>query len=379
MDWPLWVWRLFLTVSHNDMDSGCNSTVGDTTMTDTKIQIKNLYKVFGNNPDKVMSLVRQGMSKQELLDEHQHVLGLSDINIDIPAKRIQVIMGLSGSGKSTLIRHINRLIEPTDGHVIVDGDDVMQMSPEDLRQFRRFKASMVFQKFALLPHRTVAQNVAYGLTIQGVDEAEAVERSQRWLERVGLGGFEKHFPAQLSGGMQQRVGLARALATDAEILLMDEAFSALDPLIRSEMQNILLDLQSELHKTIIFITHDLDEALKIGDRIAILRDGSMVQDSDPQEIIMNPADDYVSDFIKDINRARVIQAKSIMTHTKTKSSGPVVQENMVLEDILQIMSDDPSKPVTIENSKGNITGKIEMANLIEGMKRPKSQGTNITG
>ena len=179
--------------------------------------------------------------------------------------------------------------------------------------------------------------------------------------------------------MQQRVGLARALATDAEILLMDEAFSALDPLIRSEMQNILLDLQNELHKTIIFITHDLDEALKIGDRIAILRDGSMVQDSDPQEIIMNPADDYVSDFIKDINRARVIQAKSIMTHTKTKSTGPVVKENMVLEDILQIMSDDPSKPVTIENSKGNVTGKIEMANLIEGMKRPKSQGTNITG
>ena len=179
--------------------------------------------------------------------------------------------------------------------------------------------------------------------------------------------------------MQQRVGLARALATDAEILLMDEAFSALDPLIRSEMQNILLDLQNELQKTIIFITHDLDEALKIGDRIAILRDGSLVQDSDPQEIIMNPADDYVSDFIKDINRARVIQAKSIMTPTKNKSSGPEVQENMVLEDILQIMSHDPSKPVTIKNSKGNITGKIEIANLIEGMKRPKSQGTNITG
>ncbi|MEK9710419.1 MAG: ATP-binding cassette domain-containing protein, partial [Alphaproteobacteria bacterium] len=212
-------------------------------MADAKIRIKSLYKIFGNKPDQVMPLVRQGVSKQELLDEHKHVLGLSDINIDIPAKRIHVIMGLSGSGKSTLIRHINRLIEPTDGQVIVDGDDVMEMSSDQLMQFRRFKASMVFQKFALLPHRTVAQNAAYGLTIQGVDEREAVERSQRWLERVGLGGFEKHFPAQLSGGMQQRVGLARALATDAEILLMDEAFSALDPLIRNDMQGILLDLQ----------------------------------------------------------------------------------------------------------------------------------------
>ena len=209
-------------------------------MVETKIKIKNLYKIFGNKPDSAMPLVRKGLSKQELLDEHKHVLGLSNINIDIPAKRVHVIMGLSGSGKSTLIRHIKRLIEPTEGKVIVDGDDVMEMSPDQLMQFRRYKASMVFQKFALLPHRTVAQNAAYGLTIQGVDEGEAVERSQRWLERVGLGGFEKHFPAQLSGGMQQRVGLARALATDAEVLLMDEAFSALDPLIRNDMQGICL-------------------------------------------------------------------------------------------------------------------------------------------
>jgi glycine betaine/proline transport system ATP-binding protein len=215
--------------------------------------------------------------------------------------------------------------------------------------------------------------------MRNISQDERDKISMEKIEAVGLNGFENQYPNQLSGGMQQRVGLARALATDAEILLMDEAFSALDPLIRSEMQNILLDLQNELHKTIIFITHDLDEALKIGDRIAILRDGSMVQDSDPQKIIMEPADDYVSDFIKDINRARVIQAKSIMTPTNSKSTGPVVQENMVLEDILQIMSESPSKPVTIEDTKGKITGKIEMANLIEGMKRPKSQGTNITG
>ena len=288
-------------------------------------------------------------------------------------------MGLSGSGKSTLIRHLNRLIEPTSGEIIVNGINILKLNTNELVQFRQNNMSMVFQKFALFPHKTVLQNVGYGLAVQRIPKGEWEEKSSRWINRVGLEGYETYYPGQLSGGMQQRVGLARALATDAEILLMDEAFSALDPLIRSEMQNILLDLQNELQKTIIFITHDLDEALKIGDRIAILRDGSMVQDSNPQEIIMNPADDYVSDFIKDINRARVIQAKSIMTPTKNKSSGPEVEENMVLEDILQIMSHDPSKPVTIKNSKGDITGKIEIANLIEGMKRPKSQGTNITG
>ena len=304
---------------------------------------------------------------------------LKNINLEIGKGERVVICGPSGSGKSTLIRHLNRLIEPTSGEILVNDTDILKLNAKELVQFRQNNMSMVFQKFALFPHKTVLQNVGYGLAVQNIPKDEWEEKATKWINRVGLEGYETYYPGQLSGGMQQRVGLARALATDAEILLMDEAFSALDPLIRSEMQNILLDLQSELHKTIIFITHDLDEALKIGDRIAILRDGSMVQDSDPQEIIMNPADDYVSDFIKDINRARVIQAKSIMTHTKTKSSGPVVQENMVLEDILQIMSDDPSKPVTIENSKGNVTGKIEMANLIEGMKRPKSQGTNITG
>ncbi len=343
-------------------------------MTDTKIQIKNLYKVFGNNPDNVMSLVRQGMSKQELLDEHQHVLGLSDINIDIPAKRIQVIMGLSGSGKSTLIRHINRLIEPTDGHVIVDGDDVMQMSSEDLRQFRRFKASMVFQKFALLPHRTVAQNVAYGLTIQGVDEAEAVERSQRWLERVGLGGFEKHFPAQLSGGMQQRVGLARALATDAEILLMDEAFSALDPLIRNDMQGILLDLQQELHKTIVFITHDLDEALRIGDQISILRDGAVIQDGDPQEIIMQPADDYIADFIKDINRGRVIRVSTLMTKA-SRAAGPKFESTALLEDVLTTLNQSKTDSGAVVDGKGKVVGKITMKDAIQAMARPQRAET----
>jgi glycine betaine/proline transport system ATP-binding protein len=346
---------------------------------DTLIKINQLYKIFGDGQENALELVKNGIGKEELLEKSNCVLGLNNINLNIKKAKIQVVMGLSGSGKSTLIRHLNRLIEPTSGEILVNDTDILKLNTKELVQFRQNNMSMVFQKFALFPHKTVLQNVGYGLAVQKIPKDEWEEKATKWINRVGLEGYETYYPGQLSGGMQQRVGLARALATDAEILLMDEAFSALDPLIRSEMQNILLDLQSELHKTIIFITHDLDEALKIGDRIAILRDGSMVQDSDPQEIIMNPADDYVSDFIKDINRARVIQAKSIMTHTKTKSSGPVVQENMVLEDILQIMSDDPSKPVTIENSKGNITGKIEMANLIEGMKRPKSQGTNITG
>ena len=346
---------------------------------DTLIKINQLYKIFGDGQENALELVKNGIGKEELLEKSNCVLGLNNINLNIKKAKIQVVMGLSGSGKSTLIRHLNRLIEPTSGEIIVNGTDILKLNTKELVQFRQNNMSMVFQKFALFPHKTVLQNVGYGLAVQNITKDEWEEKSTRWINRVGLEGYETYYPEQLSGGMQQRVGLARALATDAEILLMDEAFSALDPLIRSEMQNILLDLQNELQKTIIFITHDLDEALKIGDRIAILRDGSMVQDSNPQEIIMNPADDYVSDFIKDINRARVIQAKSIMTPTKNKSSGPEVQENMVLEDILQIMSHNPSKPVTIKNSKGNITGKIEIGNLIEGMKRPKSQGTNITG
>jgi len=324
---------------------------------DTLIKINQLYKIFGDGQEDALELVKNGIGKEELLDKSNCVLGLNNINLNIKKAKIQVVMGLSGSGKSTLIRHLNRLIEPTSGEILVNDTDILKLNAKELVQFRQNNMSMVFQKFALFPHKTIIQNVGYGLAVQNIPKDEWIEKATKWINRVGLEGYETYYPGQLSGGMQQRVGLARALATDAEILLMDEAFSALDPLIRSEMQNILLDLQSELHKTIIFITHDLDEALKIGDRIAILRDGSMVQDSDPQEIIMNPADDYVSDFIKDINRARVIQAKSIMTHTKTKSSGPVVQENMVLEDILQIMSDDPSKPVTIENSKGNVTEK----------------------
>lgn len=340
-----------------------------------KIKISNLYKVFGSNPAAAMKHVLNGASKQDLLDEHGHVLGLRDINIDIPEKRIQVIMGLSGSGKSTLIRHINRLIEPTEGKMIVDGEDVLAMSPDDLRQFRRNKLSMVFQKFALLPHRTVAQNAAYGLTIQGISEGEATERAQRWIDRVGLGGFENHYPAQLSGGMQQRVGLARALATDAPILLMDEAFSALDPLIRTDMQDILLDLQDELHKTIVFITHDLDEALRIGDQISILRDGEVIQQGDPQDIIIRPEDDYISDFIKDINRGRVIEVRSIMSKA-SRATGPKMTANTALEDALQSLAAAGTDTGSVVDEDGKTIGKIELNAAISAMARPeRDKGT----
>ena len=220
----------------------------------------------------------------------------------------------------------------------------------------------------------MAQNAAYGLTIQGVDEGEAVERSQRWLERVGLGGFEKHFPAQLSGGMQQRVGLARALATDAEILLMDEAFSALDPLIRNDMQGILLDLQKELHKTIVFITHDLDEALRIGDQISILRDGAVIQDGNPQDIIMRPADDYISDFIKDINRGRVIKVSTLMTSAK-RAAGPKFETNALLEDVLTTLNQSKTDTGAVIDGKGKVIGKITMKDAIMAMARPQRSQT----
>ncbi|MCE2517981.1 MAG: glycine betaine/L-proline ABC transporter ATP-binding protein [Alphaproteobacteria bacterium] len=343
-------------------------------MSDIKVSIKNLYKIFGADPKPMVAKVEGGMSKAELLEKHGHVLGLKDVNIDIKAREIQVIMGLSGSGKSTLIRHINRLIEPTAGEIVVDGQNVLDMSEDELLEFRRFRASMVFQKFGLLPHRTVAQNAAYGLTIQGSDKNEALERSQRWIDRVGLSGFENHYPAQLSGGMQQRVGLARALATDAEILLMDEAFSALDPLIRTDMQDVLLGLQEELHKTIIFITHDLDEALRIGDNIVILRDGAVIQKGSPQDIVLNPADDYVSDFIKDINRARVLEVGSVMD-TKAIKTGIKIDVETPIEEAMQLMLEKDKKPARVVKDD-KVVGSVTIDAMIKAIARPKHGSGN---
>ena len=284
-------------------------------MISAKIQIKNLYKIFGPDPFPLIEKIKSGVNKDELLEKHQHVLGLNNINLDIADHSLQVIMGLSGSGKSTLIRHINRLIEPTSGEMIVDGQDVLTLKQNELLEFRKNKTAMVFQKFALLPHKTVLQNVSFGLFIKKVNQEEAEKKSMHWIERVGLLGYEHRYPQQLSGGMQQRVGLARALANDPDILLMDEAFSALDPLIRKDMQDILLELQFELKKTVVFITHDLDEALKLGDKIAILKDGSMDQEGKAVDILLNPKTDYVKKFVEDVNRSRVLKAKNIMQNS----------------------------------------------------------------
>ncbi len=276
------------------------------------IRIEGLYKVFGPDPTSVIPQIREGCSKDEILADSGHAVGLKEIDLCIEKGKIFVIMGLSGSGKSTLIRHFNRLIDPTAGRIIIDGVDVMGLSIKELEKFRRNKVSMVFQRFGLMPHRTVIENVAYGLKVQGIAKEARRKKAQQWLEAVGLSGYENQYPAQLSGGQQQRVGLARALCTDADILLMDEAFSALDPLIRSEMQDQLIELQAKLQKTIIFITHDLDEALRLGDRIAILKDGELVQEGAPEEILLNPADDYVEAFVRDVNRARALTVATVM-------------------------------------------------------------------
>ena len=278
----------------------------------SKIEINNVYKIFGSNPKSILPMVKDGASKEEILDKTGHTVGLDNVTLKIEEGEIFVCMGLSGSGKSTLIRHLNRLIDPTDGEIIVEGTNVMSLNKQQLIEFRRHKMSMVFQRFGLFPHRTVIDNVGYGLEMQGVAEAERKKTAMEKIEAVGLSGFENQYPAQLSGGMQQRVGLARALANDTDIMLMDEAFSALDPLIRSDMQKQLIDLQSELKKTIVFITHDLDESLRLGDHIGILNHGKLVQVGTPVDIIMNPADDYVKAFVKDVNRTKVIKAKTIM-------------------------------------------------------------------
>lgn len=295
-------------------------------MTDTLIHIEGLYKVFGPRPESVMPLVRQGKTKDDILAETGHTVGLKDINLTIDKGEIFVIMGLSGSGKSTLIRHFNRLIDPTEGVIQVESTDVMKLPEKELQDFRRHKMSMVFQRFGLLPHHTVLDNVSYGLSIQGVAKKERQQRAREWLDTVGLAGYEAQYPSQLSGGQQQRVGLARALCTDAEVLLMDEAFSALDPLIRSEMQDQLIELQEKLHKTIIFITHDLDEALRLGDRIAILKDGEVVQQGRPDEILLHPANDYVEAFVKDVNRARALTVDTVMKPPACRITADTIAE-----------------------------------------------------
>ena len=278
----------------------------------SNIQIKDVTKVFGDYNDQVKSLLKENKSKDEILKETGSTVAVKNANFTIEDGEVFVVMGLSGSGKSTLIRLINRLIDPTDGDILINSNNISSLNKEDLRNFRRDNLSMVFQSFALFPFKTVVENVAFGLEVKDVPKKERLTKAEESLKLVGLDGYKDQYPNQLSGGMQQRVGLARALANDTDILLMDEAFSALDPLIRKEMQNELLQLQQDMKKTIVFITHDLDEALHIGDRIALVKDGAIAQVGTPEEIVINPGNDYVKDFVKDIDRSKVLKVKHIM-------------------------------------------------------------------
>jgi len=281
-----------------------------------KIAIKNLYKVFGSDPQKGLELLNQGKNKEEIHEQTGLTVGVLDASFEVNKGEVFVVMGLSGSGKSTLVRMLNRLIEPTSGEVLIDGEDILKMSKTELVRFRRSKTSMVFQSFALMPHKTVLDNAAFGLEVDGMDKKDREARAKDALKQVGLEGWEKAYPNELSGGMQQRVGLARGLAVDPDILLMDEAFSALDPLIRTEMQDELLKLQDRNERTIIFISHDLDEALRIGDRIAIMEGGRVVQVGTPEEILQNPADDYVRAFFRGVDPTGVISAGDIVRDTQ---------------------------------------------------------------
>ena len=335
-------------------------------MVEPMVSMRGLYKIFGARGKDVLHHVQGGMGKEELLARHGHVLGLNNINVDMQAGEITVVMGLSGSGKSTLIRHLNRLIEPTVGEIIVQGEDVMGLSENGLRKARQEKMSMVFQKFALLPHKTILKNAGMPLSVRGKDEATCDKEATKWLDRVGLSGYENHYPAQLSGGMQQRVGIARALTANTDIMLMDEAFSALDPLIRTDMQNLLLELQKELHKTIIFITHDLDEALKLADHLVILKDGAVVQQGEPQGILLNPCDPYIEDFVSDINRARVLRVRSVMSPVSDGDIMGEVDADKSLEDLITL-SDGDTNHIYRVTDKGEIVGQIDMKGLVRAL------------
>ncbi len=331
------------------------------------IRIEHVYKIFGHNPAPALELVKSGLNKEDVLAQTDHTVGLDDISLDIKSGKIFVVMGLSGSGKSTLIRHINRLIDPTEGSIYIEDLDILSLTKPQLQTFRREKVSMVFQRFGLMPHKSVLDNVGFGLLTRGVKTQERHRIANECIEKVGLTGFGHQYPSQLSGGMQQRVGLARALATDPSILLMDEAFSALDPLIRSDMQAQLLALQKKLKKTIVFITHDLDEALRLGDSIAILNGGRLAQVGRPEDIVLKPADDYVSSFVVDVSKARVLRARHAMISIKT---APVPEDvthsfnrETFLDSIIPIMLKTGNKPVAVTDNKDQVVGHITQETL----------------
>lgn len=327
------------------------------------IEVKDLTKVFGKNNKQAIKLLEQGQSKEAILKETGCTVGVNRASFSVEAGEIFVIMGLSGSGKSTLVRLINRLIEPTMGSILIDGEDLAKMDKASLRNVRREKLSMVFQQFALFPHRTILQNAEYGLEIQNVPKLERTKRATEALELVGLGNYIHQKPSQLSGGMQQRVGLARALANDPKVLLMDEAFSALDPLIRKDMQDQLLDLQATMQKTILFITHDLDEALRLGDRIAIMKDGVIVQIGTPEEILVNPVNTYVERFVEDVDRSKVLTAQNIMKRPEAifiEKHGPRVA--------LERMRESGISSIFVIDNKRNLIGYVTADDALNAVK-----------
>ncbi|AJY76729.1 quaternary amine ABC transporter ATP-binding protein [Paenibacillus beijingensis] len=328
----------------------------------TIIEVKQLTKVFGHDPKRAIPLLNQGMSKENIFKDMKLTVGVNKADFTIEQGEIFVIMGLSGSGKSTLVRLLNRLIEPTAGQVLFKGKDVLKMNQEQLRQFRRKNIGMVFQKFALFPHRTVLENAAYGLEVQGMGKKERTEMAMNALKLVGLDGWENSRPDQLSGGMQQRVGIARGLANDPDILLMDEAFSALDPLIRKDMQSELLEMQSTMKKTIVFITHDLDEALRIGDRIALMKDGAIVQIGTPEEILIQPANKYVERFVEDVDLSKVLTAAHIMRkpETITPERGPRVA--------LSLMRASGVSSLYVTNKEKKLLGVVTAEGASEAIK-----------
>jgi glycine betaine/proline transport system ATP-binding protein len=337
--------------------------------TDASVACRGLWKVYGANGKKIVGSADADLPRAELLAKTGCVVAVRDVSFEVAPGEVFVVMGLSGSGKSTLVRMINRLHDPTAGQILIDGEDLLALPSDRLREVRRRKISMVFQHFGLLPHRRIVDNVGYGLEVQGIDKAERAERSRRVLEVVGLDGWGEHYPEELSGGMQQRVGLARALATDPEIMLFDEPFSALDPLIRRDMQDEVVRLQREVKKTMIFITHDLMEALKLGDRIAIMKDGRFVQVGTPEEVVARPADDYVADFTKDVPRAHVLTARTIMRPLDGEVVGdaPTVPADTIVQDLLPLVAGSDAELHVVDGAQvvGVVDRRAVMSSLIE--------------
>ncbi|MEI4769826.1 glycine betaine/L-proline ABC transporter ATP-binding protein [Psychrobacillus sp. FJAT-51614] len=331
-----------------------------------KIVVKDATKIFGKNSNRAIQLLKDGKTKSEILKATGATVGVKQVSFEVNEGEIFVIMGLSGSGKSTLVRLLNRLIDPTMGQILLDGKDIVQMNKEQLRDVRRKKIGMVFQNFALFPHKTIVENTEYGLEIQGVSKKERNEKAIESLRLVGLAGYEDQYPKQLSGGMQQRVGLARALANNPDILLMDEAFSALDPLIRKDMQNELLQLHHDMQKTIIFITHDLDEALRIGDRIALMKDGEIVQIGSPEEILMSPSNDYVERFVEDVDLSKVLTAGHIMKKADTVKvdRGPRVA--------LRLMKHLGISSIYVVDNANRLLGAVTAQDTVEAIESEKS-------